>query len=288
MGKLAAQVREKLAASSDIMKELQASSQHVLTNSVTALQAYEEGLQLARAGDDTQAVVKFEKATDEDPNFAMAYSQLAGSYANLHQDGKAYEASRRAMDLSQNLPPRDRYLIAANDARIANDNDKAIVAYENLTSVNPGDIDAQFALAKLYNGASNFDDARKRLDKVLAADPKNASALRWSGRVEIESGNPQAALAPLNSGLSLATQSDNEQEKGLILHYMGIAYNVLNRPEDALNYFQQALDIRKKLNDQRGIAMSLGQIARIQDSLGSSKAALANYQGGSPGRARDQ
>ena len=86
------------------MKELQANSGHVLTNSVTALQAYEEGLQLARAGNNTEAVVKFEKATAEDPNFAMAFSKLAETYSNLHYDDKAYQASRRAVELSENLP----------------------------------------------------------------------------------------------------------------------------------------------------------------------------------------
>ena len=55
----------------------------MLTNSVTALQAYDEGLQLARAGDNTQAVGKFEKATTEDPNFAMAFAKLAQTYFSL-------------------------------------------------------------------------------------------------------------------------------------------------------------------------------------------------------------
>jgi serine/threonine protein kinase/tetratricopeptide (TPR) repeat protein len=278
ISKLAGQVREKLAATPDILKELQANSGHVLTTSVTALQAYQEGLQLTRSGNDAQAVVKFEKATGEDPNFAMAYAKLADSYSNLNNEGKAFEASRRAVALSQNLPPQDRYRIEASDAKIANDNNKAIAAYENLTKLNPGDIDAQFALAKLYDGAGNFDEARKRMAIVLAADSKNASVQRWSGRIEIESGNPQAALGPLNSALSVATLSSNEKEKGLILHYMGIAYRDLGRPNDALSYFQQALEVRKKLKDQSGIAASLGQIARVQTSLGQSDAALTNYK----------
>ena len=81
MDKLAGQIREKLATTPDILNELRANSGHVLTNSVTALQAYDEGLQLARAGNNTQAVIKFEKATEEDPNFAMAFSKLAETYS---------------------------------------------------------------------------------------------------------------------------------------------------------------------------------------------------------------
>ncbi len=278
MDKLAGQIREKLAATPDILKELQTNSGHVLTNSVTALQAYDEGLQLARAGDNTQAVLKFEKATEEDPNFAMAFSKLAETYSDLHYDDKAYQASRRAVELSQGLPPQDQYRIQANNARIMNDNAKAIAAYENLTKLNPDDMDAQYALASLSEKASNFDEAKKRLAIVLAADPKNIKALRAIGRVQIITGSPQAALDPLNKALSLATLSGNQEQKGLVLQAMGIAYNELNQPAEALNNFQQALEIRKKIGDQSGIALSLGQIARVQDKLGQSKDALASYK----------
>src|SRR5271166_2103418 len=230
IGKLAGQVREKLAATPDILKELQANSGHVLTTSVTALQAYEEGLRLLRASENAKAATKFETATTDDPKFAMAFAKLGQSYSKLGNDGKAQQASRTAVDLSSNLPTGDRYFIEANHARIMHETDKAIAAYENLTKASPGATDAQFALALLYEGAARFDEARKRMAIVLAADSKNASVQRWSGRIEIESGNPQAALGPLNSALSVATLSSNEKEKGLILHYMGTAYRALDRP----------------------------------------------------------
>src|SRR5271166_2698320 len=276
--KLAAQIREKLAANPDILNELKANSGHVLTNSVTALQAYDEGLQLARAGKEAEAVAKFEKATEEDPNFAMAFSKLAETYSDLHYDDKADQASRRAVELSQNLPLQDKYRIEANDARIKNDNAKAIAAYENLTKLNPDDIDAQSALAGLYWKTSNLAEVRKQIAIILAADPKNIKALRISGGIEISAGNDQAALAPLNSALSLATLSSNQEEKGTILHYLGIAYTDLNKPEDALSHFQQALEVRKKIGDKSGIAASLGQMAGVLDQMGRSDAALADHK----------
>jgi tetratricopeptide (TPR) repeat protein len=278
MDKLAGQVREKLATTPDILKELRANSGHVLTNSVTALQAYDEGLQLSRAGNNNQAVTKFETATTEDPNFAMAFSKLAETYSALNYDDKAEQASRRAVELSEGLPLQDRYRIEANNARIMNDNAKAIAAYENLTKLNPGDIDAQSALARLYEKTGKFDEAKKRLAKVLATDPKNIKALRTSGEVEILSSNPQAALDPLAKALSLATLSGNDEEKGRVLYAIAMAYYDLDKMADALANFQQSLEIRQKIKDQSGIAQSLGQIARVQDKLGQSAAALASYK----------
>ena len=278
MDKLASQIREKLAVTPDILKELRANSGHVLTSSVTALQAYDEGLQLARAGNNTQAVVQFEKATAEDPNFAMAFSKLAETYSALRYDDKAEQASRRAVELSENLPAQDQYLIQAIHASITNDTKKAIAAYENLTKLSPDDTDAQSALARLYEKTGNYDEAKKRLAKVLAADPKNVSALRATGRVEILAGNSQAALEPLNKALSLATLSGNEEEKGSILFFIGAAYHDLDKPADALANFKQSLEIRQKIKDQGGIAQSLGQMAWVQDELGQSDAALASYK----------
>jgi len=278
VGKLADQLREKLAANSEILKELEAHSQQVTTKSVPALRAYDEGLQLARSGNYTQAVTKFEDATTQDPSFALAFSKLAQTYAALGYDDKAEQASRRAVELSDNLPAADRFLIQANHASIMHDTAKAIAAYEQLAKVNPDDSDTQFALAKLYEESANFEQAKKYLARLLAWDPNYVTALLASGRVDIKSGDPQAALDPLNKALSLAIQFDNQEEKGAILQALGVAYQRLNKPEDALSNYNQALEIRRKINDQRGIATSLGQIAQVQESTGNFKAALASYE----------
>jgi eukaryotic-like serine/threonine-protein kinase len=278
LDKLAEEVRQKLAATPEILKELQAHSQHISTTSVPALRAYNEGLALARTGDNTKAVTKFEEATADDPNFAIAFSKLAQTYASLGYDDKAEQASREAVSLSDNLSAQDRYLIEANHASIMHDTAKAIAAYENLTKVNPGDIDAQFALAKLYEVANNFDAAKKRLALVLAADPKNVNALLASGRVDIMAGDDQAALDPLNTALSLAIQFDNQEQKGDVLAAMGVAYQYLNKPDDAMRNYQQALEIRKSVGDQKGIASTLGQMAQLQDAQGNFNGALASYK----------
>ena len=161
--KLADDLRDKLASTPSILKELQAHSQHVTTKSIPALKAYDEGTQLARAGQYTQAVTKFEEATTQDPSFAMAFSKLAQTYAAMGYDDKAEQASRRAVELSDNLPAQDRFLIEASHASLTHDSAKAIAAYEQLLKVNPEDSDVQFALANLYEDAGNYDQAKKYL-----------------------------------------------------------------------------------------------------------------------------
>ena len=275
--KLAGDLRGKLASTPEILKDLQAHSQHVTTKSIPALRAYNEGLQLSRAGQYNQAVTKFEDATTQDPSFAMAFAKLAQTYAAMGYDDKAEQASRRAVELSDNLPVQDRFLIQANHASLTHDMAKAIASYQELVKVNPDDTDAEFALAKLYEDSADYDQAKTYLAKLLSSDPNNVTALIASGRVDIKSGTPQAALDPLNKAMSLAIQFDNQEQKGAILHALGVAYQHLNKPEDALRNFNQAMEVRRKIGDQRGIAATLGHLAEVQDAMGDSKAAFASY-----------
>ncbi|HVP54798.1 MAG TPA: tetratricopeptide repeat protein [Candidatus Eisenbacteria bacterium] len=275
---LASQVRANLSTDPDVLKDLKGHPQFVLTKSVAALRAYDEGLVLSRSGKEQDAVKKFEEAVTEDPNFALAYAKLALSYHALGFDDKADIASRRAVTLSDNLPAQEGYLIEANHAEIANDTAKAIAAYEKLTRANPDDIDSQLALAGLYEQVSNYDEARKRLAKVRSADSKNLDALLASGRVEIQAGNPQAGLEFLNSAYSLATQFGNDEAKASIEQQIGAAYQNLNKLDEALKNFKEALEIRKRLGLANGVASSLNMIATVQNKLGDSSEALANYK----------
>src|SRR3974390_3325993 len=148
---LAGQVRANLSSDPDVQKDLKGRPPFVLTSSVPALRAYDEGLQLTRLGTDQEAAKKYEDAVSEDTNFAMAYSQLALSYRSQGYDDKAEQTSRRAVTLSDNLPTQEKNLIEANHAVITNDNAKAVAAYEKLTAAYPDDSESQLALPGLYD-----------------------------------------------------------------------------------------------------------------------------------------
>ncbi len=278
LNKLADELRQKLASSPEILKELQSHTPFVMTKSVPAWRAYNNALQLSRSEKDQDAAKKFEDAVAEDPDFAMAYSKLAQSYHSLGFDDKAEQASRRAVTLSENLPTQEKYLIDANHDVIMNDPAAAISAYEKLTKGDPNDADAQLTLAGLYEQVNNYDEARTRLTRVRSADSKNVDVLLASGRVEIEAGNPQAGLEFLNSAYSLATQFGNEEAKASVEQQMGLAYLSLNKLDEALKDFSGALEIRKKLGLEKGVASSLNNIARVQNKLGNSSEALTNYK----------
>jgi tetratricopeptide (TPR) repeat protein len=104
------------------------------------------------------------------------------------------------------------------------------------------------------------------------------NALLASGRVELKAGNAQNGLDFLTRALDLAIRLDNQEEKAAILQATGIAYGMLNKPEDAIRNFNESLDIKKTIGDKRGEAASLEEIGTIEDSTGHSDQALESYK----------
>src|SRR6185437_5104061 len=123
---------------------------------------------------------------------------LADSYSALGYDNEAEQASQRAVDLSANLPTRERYLIIADHARIGNDNQKAIQYYEDLAKASPSDSDVQFALGQLYETTRAYKQSAVHYNNVLRHDPQAIDAVLAMGRVQNGLGDMQRGLEYFN------------------------------------------------------------------------------------------
>ncbi len=275
--RLAEQIRQNLSLSQDLVKELRAQSFKPTSSSVEALRDYNEGLQSLRQGNNLEAQKRLLAATNEDPQFAVAYSRLGEAYSALGYDSDAEQAARRAVELSQNLPLAQKYFIEASLARVTKNNQQAMAAYENLAKSFPDNLDVLFALGSLNEDAGDLDKARTYYGKVLQADSKNLDALLAIGRVEIKSGNPQQGLDPLDRARHIAIDLDNQEQQALILQATGIAYKLMNKPAEALRNYQDSMAINQRLGQKRGVAASLVEIAQVQLKLGKSDEALAAY-----------
>jgi len=265
---LAALIRQNLGLSSDLQKELQAQSFKPGSSSVDALRDYTEGLQLLRQGNNLQARRRLQAATKEDPEFAAAFSRLSEAYSALGYEKDAEQSGRQAVELSQNLSPVQRSFMNATLARVMKDDKKAIEEYETLAKRMPQNSDVELSLGALYTDTGEYDKARLQLSELLQKDPKNPRVLWQMGGLELMSGNTDAAFDPLNRGLSVAVQKDNQEAKALILHAIGVAYRLTNKPQDALNNYQQSLEINKRLGQKWGMAASLSEMAQAYSLLG--------------------
>ena len=274
---LAEQIRQSLSVSQSLQKELQAQAFKPSTSSIAALRDYDQGLQQARQGNHAGAVKQFQGALQEDGNFALAYSKLAQSYAQLGQDDDAEQAAQKAVSLSAQLPLQEKYLIQASHDSILKDYPKAIGAYENLVKASPENTDYLFDLGMAYEQTSAYDKAKELFKKVVELDPKRIEGLLALGRVEIESGNAQGGIEYLTKAQAMAIEVGDDAEHAQVAQAMGVGYFSIPRYEEALKSVQESLDIKKRLGLKKGIAESLDMMATIQDLTGKSDAALKNY-----------
>ena len=276
--RLAESIRQKLALPEDVLKELKASSFQPTSQSVAALRDYNQGIGLQRDGKNLEAQKQFEAATKEDPTFALAFSRLAQTYSSLGYDSEAEQSAKKAVDLSQDLPEAEKYLISAIRSQATKNYPEAIKAYETLAKASPDNSDVQSALASLYQDSGDLVKARAYYQKLLSSNPKDVAATLDLGRIEIKSGNSQGSFDPLNRAYSLAVQVDNQEQKATSLHLMAVAYRNLSKPQEVLRNEQEAITIWRHIGQKRGLAFSLNVMASAQASLGNTKDALSNFQ----------
>jgi len=276
--RLAESIRQKLALPEDVLKELKASSFQPTSQSVAALRDYNQGIGLQRDGRNLDAQKQFEAATKEDPTFALAFSRLAQTYSSLGYDSEAEQSARKAVELSQDLPEAEMYLISAIRFQATKNYPEAIKAYETLAKASPDNSDVQSALASLYQDSGDLVKARAYYQKLLSSNPKDVAATLDLGRIEIKSGNSQGSFDPLNRAYSLAVQVDNQEQKATSLHLMAVAYRNLSKPQEVLRNEQEAITIWRRIGQKRGLAYSLNEMATAQASLGNTKDAVSNFQ----------
>jgi CHAT domain-containing protein/Tfp pilus assembly protein PilF len=97
--------------------------------------------------------------------------------------------------------------------------------------------------------------------------------------------NPQVALQALQQALSIwrdgsrkAFSRESRERQGAILNRMGDAYVRLRQYPQALESYQQALDIAKEVGDRAAKAVAFSSIGAAYQELGRYSQALSSYQ----------
>jgi serine/threonine protein kinase len=112
LGKVASEMRGKLGESLGSMQKSNTPLEQATTPSLEALQAYNLGLKALYVGFDPAASLPFlQRATQLDPNFAMAYWALAGSYQAIGEAALSAENSRKAFALRAGVSEREKIRI---------------------------------------------------------------------------------------------------------------------------------------------------------------------------------
>jgi serine/threonine protein kinase/Tfp pilus assembly protein PilF len=114
LGQAASKLREKLGESLVSIQKFDAPVEQATTASLEALKAYSLGLEQHLSGRYLEAIPFYKRATELDPNFAIAYARLASVYSNTRQSDLANQAAHKAFELRDRASEREKFYIAEN------------------------------------------------------------------------------------------------------------------------------------------------------------------------------
>jgi len=151
LGQAAFRLREKLGESLRSIQRFNTPVEQATTPSLEALKAYSLGLQQTRRSQWREATPFLKRAVELDPDFAIAYSELALAYRNSMGPIISKEFSRKAFELRERTTERERFEIALRYyGLVTYERDKAAEVLEVWRQTYPRDLRAQEGLANRY------------------------------------------------------------------------------------------------------------------------------------------
>jgi len=163
----------------EIARDIDEEIEKITTSSPEALKYYIEGRKYRRIFDYTQSIEFMKKAVAIDPDFAMAYRSLAQSSGNIGFRPQRKEYMEKALELSDRLPARERYLIGGDFYSLSEKTyNKAIEAYKKLLELYPDDYTGNHNIANRYLDIGEIQKAIDHYETTRKSD--NISLLGYN------------------------------------------------------------------------------------------------------------
>jgi tetratricopeptide (TPR) repeat protein len=115
----------------------------------------------------------------------------------------------------------------------------AAIAIKKAEALAPIDDRTRFTLVLAYIAMNHGDWARPELEKLVASDSANPAYDYWLGRLDYDSGLYASAVKRFQKVI--------EAEPGAVRAYdnLGLCYEALNQPEDALPPYRKAVELNR-------------------------------------------
>ena len=204
--------------------------------------AFVAGRALARAGDTRKARMHFQEAIAIDPDYAPAYSWLAGIYIQMSWwmgppaefATKARKAALRAIELDPSLA-QPHLLLGKIRAFYDWEWEEAEQHYLKALELNPNHTEAYLSYALYLAVVKRFSEARRMAERAVELDPLSPWTLGTAGHVEYYARDLERGVALLNAAVEM--QPDAYVWQALL----GCAMTTLGRHEDSLAHLKRAI-----------------------------------------------
>jgi len=176
LGQAAMKLRGKLGESLQSIQKFDAPIEQGTTASLEAFKAFSLGVEQQLKGKYLEAIPFLKRATEVDPNFALAYGRKASMHYNARQYDLAAAASQKAFDLRERVSERERlYISAGYYDNVTGELEKYLETLELWKHTYPRDASPHNNLAVKYNELGQFDRAIEAARGAVRLNPSSAS-----------------------------------------------------------------------------------------------------------------
>jgi eukaryotic-like serine/threonine-protein kinase len=171
----ASELRKKLGESLASVQQFAKPLDQATTSSLEALKEFSLGNAAHQRLKDAEGIPHLVKATELDPNFAMAYGTLGVMYSNQLEQKPSEEALKKAFLLRDRATDRERFYIESHYYdEITGEAEKSINSYELWSKSYPRDATPLDNLALLYVTNGQPDKAIALSRTALELDPQDS------------------------------------------------------------------------------------------------------------------
>ena len=244
-----------------------------------AARFYSLGLAKLRESDSLAAKDLLQQACIADPGFALAHLMLARAWAGLGYERNAREETKKALQLSTNLPRVQQLLVQAGYYDSMADHEKAASAYRVLFEFSPDNIEYGLQLAQAQDAAGHDSQAAATLSQLRRL-PQPASD---DPRIDLLDARFGTTSIPARLVLiERAERKAAEQGKKLIYARARQdecrTLNYSEHPDRALPACEEAYDAFLAAGNRMMAADTLRLIGDMRGSLSQLEPAIATYQ----------
>ncbi len=193
------------------------------------------------------ALNEFSKATEIDSNFSPAYNMLGYSNKQLMNYDAAEKAFKKYIELIPNDPnPYDSYAeLLLKEGKY----DQSIENYQKALTYNPHFVSSMLGIAadEMYKG--NYDSSKAQINKLYETarnDGEKRAANFAMAVIYIDEGKPDMALNEIQKNYDIAEMEKDFANMSFDLNNKGTILTEMGKSKDALNSFQQAVDVFNK------------------------------------------
>jgi tetratricopeptide (TPR) repeat protein len=253
---LARNIKENLSISEEqITADVDREARLITTGSPEAFRCFVRGKHYNFKGEYDKAIDEFERALEIDPEFAMAYREMAFSYEYMGKTEAYLKLLEKAFSLTDRLTDREQLLIRGEFYRWRQSQlPLAMDTYDRLLAIYPDDVPANYfqgenciwiedwdraierlecarrhapeeveiydQLVRAYMSKGEYEEAREALQSYLEMFQDNSSIRRCMAQTYLYQGKYDVALVEVDRAISLDPEDfRNALIKGDIYHF---------------------------------------------------------------------